>query len=650
MKTCLTLCLFLLLIGCQARTLETSTPITQLTTPFPVEVRQTSTLVPTAIPSSTKVILTDEPTLPPTNVPVSSTSVSPTQVVTEFPPTATQPIATMLPTLLPTQVATQAIPTPTATRVVPTALPTQTATSSPPPTPVPPTMTATSEPTVNYFRFAAPLTKPSEPALLEWDVQGVTNVVISRNGGEWAEAEAQWNVSSRDSMPHTFPTTAGGWPVTYILTSPDAPTLRAEFTVVLPCEYAWEFAFDYPGSTCPIDPIISTAAFQAFEGGFMVWTRDLDQILFSTWDGLTHDELIDTFDATHDPIRLDWITPPVNYLQPEYGFGKLWRENDFVRQTLGWAVAPTIDFTTVRQGEPGARHGGSHAFIRLPNDGMITIEQPNPSWTISYPKPNVPYAEQRPPLTVLPEMTPTPESGAIVVNYFRFVTEPTKPTDQVLLEWDIDGAETIEVNRNGGEWGEAQATYELSAEGTLSQSFIPELSGWPIFYIVNACNDLGCLEYVYTIELPCEYPIVIAAINDSQGCLSEGIVSNGSQQNFEHGFMIWIEAQNLIIYSTWSGLTHAELVDTFDPNVDPVRDDSIIPPAGFYQPEYGFGKVWREQAGVRDLLGWATDWGASYTVKRQSQPPHRYGFGEWITLNNGGLITINHPNPTWTIE
>jgi hypothetical protein len=282
----------------------------------------------------------------------------------------------------------------------------------------------------------------------------------------------------------------------------------------------------------------------------------------------------------------------------------------------------------------------------LPNDALITLTDGNPIWTISYPKPTVPRAEQRPPATI----TAAPPTNAITVNYFRFATQPVTPSGGAMLEWDVDGVDTIEIIRSGGEWNEAQATYALSADGTLPQSFAPELGGWPIFYVMKACNETACVEEAFSAELPCEYPVLIEAAANSLRCLSAGIRSRGFQQNFERGLMIWIEAEDVIIYTTWNGLTHAELVDTFEHGVDPVKDETLIPPDGLYQPEYGLGKVWRNEAGVRELLGWATDWGSEYTVNHQSQPPHRYGFQEWITLKNGGLITISHPDPIWKIE
>jgi hypothetical protein len=44
--------------------------------------------------------------------------------------------------------------------------------------------------------------------------------------------------------------------------------------------------------------------------------------------------------------------------------------------------------------------------------------------------------------------------------------------------------------------------------------------------------------------------------------------------------------------------------DTWTPD-QPESDPAFIPPAGLYQPIRGFGKLWRENVGVREQLGWA---------------------------------------------
>ncbi|NWG17067.1 MAG: hypothetical protein HXY41_10565 [Chloroflexi bacterium] len=79
-----------------------------------------------------------------------------------------------------------------------------------------------------------------------------------------------------------------------------------------------------------------------------------------------------------------------------------------------------------------------------------------------------------------------------------------------------------------------------------------------------------------------------------------------AEQVFEHGRMLWIQPRQQI----WvmQDLEQGEgrwLVfdDTFKEG-EMESDPAIVPPTGFYQPERGFGKLWRANQDIRDALGW----------------------------------------------
>ncbi|MCB9160184.1 MAG: hypothetical protein H6644_10050 [Caldilineaceae bacterium] len=75
-------------------------------------------------------------------------------------------------------------------------------------------------------------------------------------------------------------------------------------------------------------------------------------------------------------------------------------------------------------------------------------------------------------------------------------------------------------------------------------------------------------------------------------------------QPFERGEMLW-RADTGQIYARFDAMGWQLFPDTFVDG-DPADDPALTPPPGLQQPVRGFGKVWREQPGVRDLLGWAT--------------------------------------------
>ena len=80
-------------------------------------------------------------------------------------------------------------------------------------------------------------------------------------------------------------------------------------------------------------------------------------------------------------------------------------------------------------------------------------------------------------------------------------------------------------------------------------------------------------------------------------------------QPFERGAMVWarvaIMGASPLVLALYPDGSFQAFGDTFDAATDPVKGDEA-PPSGLYEPMLGFGKVWREQPGVRQALGWAT--------------------------------------------
>jgi hypothetical protein len=107
-------------------------------------------------------------------------------------------------------------------------------------------------------------------------------------------------------------------------------------------------------------------------------------------------------------------------------------------------------------------------------------------------------------------------------------------------------------------------------------------------------------------------------------------------QPFEHGAMIWSDhigwyAQP-VVYVLHADGTARRFEDTFDPAVDPAGGGET-PPEGLMEPSLGFGKVWREQPGVRESLGWATSGETA-------------GVGRFQTFTGGDVIWISQTGQT----
>lgn len=85
-------------------------------------------------------------------------------------------------------------------------------------------------------------------------------------------------------------------------------------------------------------PFVSAAALQPFEGGFMVWVA-ADSSIYVIDDRGTWQRFADRWQEG-EPESDPALSPPAERLQPVRGFGKVWREQEAVQATLGWALAP----------------------------------------------------------------------------------------------------------------------------------------------------------------------------------------------------------------------------------------------------------------------------------------------------------------------
>lgn len=97
--------------------------------------------------------------------------------------------------------------------------------------------------------------------------------------------------------------------------------------------------------------------------------------------------------------------------------------------------------------------------------------------------------------------------------------------------------------------------------------------------------------------------------------------TQGAAARFERGQMYWINLRGgksviyVVIYGPNGSLTYRVFDDTWKEG-DPVNT-GLKPPAGLYEPQRGFGKIWREQPGIRDAVGWALETERAVTVSYQ---------------------------------
>lgn len=94
------------------------------------------------------------------------------------------------------------------------------------------------------------------------------------------------------------------------------------------------------GIGCPLaGPNTVGSAYQPYQNGVMIWLSSLgtqpQPAIYALYNNGTYQRFNDTW-RDGDP-QSGGEVPPDGLLEPVRGFGKVWRENPAVRNTLGWA-------------------------------------------------------------------------------------------------------------------------------------------------------------------------------------------------------------------------------------------------------------------------------------------------------------------------
>ena len=112
-----------------------------------------------------------------------------------------------------------------------------------------------------------------------------------------------------------------------------------------------------------------------------------------------------------------------------------------------------------------------------------------------------------------------------------------------------------------------------------------------------------------------------------------------SYQAFEGGAMLWSDRMGWyaqpVVYVLHADASYQRVPDTFDAAVDPSAGGEG-PPEGLVAPVDRFGKVWREEPGVRESLGWATS----------SEEP---GVGRFQMFEGGEMVWLSQTNQSYVL-
>jgi hypothetical protein len=309
-----------------------------------------------------------------------------------------------------------------------------------------------------------------------------------------------------------------------------------------------------------------------------------------------------------------------------YGANGIWRTTDGGATWQGWhdprLAAMTyendIDAVAVSPAFPDGTH---RLFVGTADAQLWVLDPAQMNWanvvttapatpTLPAPLPTVTAAPQ----SALRLPTPTP------VATTQIATTPIATTPIATTPVATTPVATVAV-----------ATVAAPASGTPAATTpITPLAGAPP---AGFFRPVGSLGVVWEVNAAMQQALGWATQEQPDS-------SQAADQPFEQGRMIWVEQQDSI-YVIYNDGSWERYPDAFEEGMAE-RDPTISPPGGKLQPERGFGKVWREQAAVRERIGWALAPESPADVQ-----VHPFERGAMLRLGVAAYALVGEEQGTW---
>lgn len=363
----------------------------------------------------------------------------------------------------------------------------------------------------------------------------------------------------------------------------------ASATVRLACSAEWFFDTPPPG-VCPgFSAQVIDATAQVFSGGLIVRNNAVElgsgyHVFFSHSNEylfVPHAYVIETAGYPLPPAGL---TAPDGYVIPQGDIARVWYH---FRNELGWAWAPAQDYDASYQCERGAfteYYPDSTCYLLGP-DGAVYAFQPS---------------SDRSTFTI--QQWPENADAAPEIVSFSVKPRAAVPGQAVAISWDARGYKFILCRLN-----EAQVftsdCWRLDNSGEFSFTLGDDVQKYTYFHLRVEGNGSPVSQQVGVAV--CDHAWEIPGTDPAVCPESSASVIDGVFQPFEGGMMLWREDTGRIFVFHDTGNLQ-DFVDIWVTGM-PEEDPSITPPAGLYEPVRGFGLIWRDEPGVRQSLGWATE-------------------------------------------
>ncbi len=278
------------------------------------------------------------------------------------------------------------------------------------------------------------------------------------------------------------------------------------------------------------------------------------------------------------------------------------------------------------------------------------------------PIPSTQQATEAPTSTVVSPQaaTATAIDGAVAlspstqpeIGYFSAAPGQVNPGEPATLFWSSSGGAVARVQRLAFN-GTVDQSWPVDASGSLE--VLPIRAGRSERYVLLIENGEQSVESALDVFVFCPREWFFEPA-PAQGC-PDGppVVTGGISQQFQRGLMVRLDITGEIIVlfdedlGNLNDVQQAWIVtpDTFGAG-DPVDDPALTVPSGYQQPRDHFSKVWREVAGVRDRLGWATESEVNYTATLQRETLDSL-FSLYFSNRDGEVIQLVPGGQGWLV-
>ena len=448
---------------------------------------------------------------------------------------------------------------------------------------------------------------PGDTVTLRWTAQGDRATVCPSSRYSLFTVADCVDVSLRGSHAFVIPTDVGGnQTIDFVLTVTGAASSTAAHgtSVAIYCAQAWFYAAERQAGVCPQNVIRTEAAFQPFERGQMIWLKEPGRYFVLENQNVAPGDIRRPFSASVDPLVItrnteDRVKPPANLYAPTSGFGLIWRgdveRSPGFRDQLGWALQPEVAYEATYQCDDATPSGGrvwQTCYLTLP-DGQIIATLSTGAWL---------WREEQ-----------LHQNISKILAFSAYPTE-ARLGNTITLAWTSIGGATATLLEP------ICCTYTSSPlttqplNGSLSFVLQTGVERDTFAYILTVNSDTTFDSKTVRVHLPCpDRYFFVTTRNDLECPAAAPTTSPAVEQQFEHGRLIWLEAQRKIYVLFGRGQPPASgtspdswlIFDDTWQSGEPESDPAIVPPAGLYQPVRGFGKVWRTWPDVRNGLGWA---------------------------------------------